>query len=50
MSALESMIWTVLGYLAMPTIFIIGFAAVTAISLLILKMFGAKSVGNGIND
>ncbi|NRA83315.1 MAG: TIGR02808 family protein [Gammaproteobacteria bacterium] len=38
MSALESMIWTVLGYLAMPSIFIIGFAAVAVVSLPMLKM------------
>lgn len=43
MSALESMIWTILGYLAMPTIFIIGFAGVAAISLLILKMIGTPT-------
>lgn len=43
MSALESMIWTVLGYLAMPTIFIAGFAGVAAISLLVLKVISPKS-------
>ena len=43
MSALESMIWTVLGYLAMPTIFIIGFAGVAAVSLLVLKMLAKQS-------
>ncbi|NRA69523.1 MAG: TIGR02808 family protein [Gammaproteobacteria bacterium] len=43
MSALESMIWTVLGYLAMPTIFIIGFAGVAAVSLLVLKMLTKQS-------
>lgn len=44
MSALESLIWTVLGYLAMPTIFVIGFAAVAAVALFLLKMLGAKSI------
>ena len=43
MSALESIIWTVLGYLAMPTIFIIGFAGVAAVSLLVLKMLTKQS-------
>ena len=43
MSALESMIWTVLGYLAMPTIFIIGFDGVAAVSLLVLKMLTKQS-------
>jgi uncharacterized protein (TIGR02808 family) len=43
MSALESMIWTVLGYLAMPTIFIFGFAGVAAASLLILRMLNKQS-------
>jgi uncharacterized protein (TIGR02808 family) len=37
------MIWTVLGYLAMPTIFIIGFAGVAAISLMLLKMMTKQS-------
>lgn len=44
MSELESLIWTVLGYLAMPTIFVIGFAAVAAVALFLLKMLGAKSI------
>ncbi|PAJ73079.1 TIGR02808 family protein [Pseudoalteromonas sp. NBT06-2] len=48
MSALESMIWTVLGYLAMPTIFIIGFTGVAAVSLFVLKMLGAKSIHSKI--
>lgn len=43
MSTLESMIWTILGYLAMPTIFIVGFTGVAAVSLFVLKMLGAKS-------
>ena len=42
MSALESTIWNVLGYLAMPTIFIIGFAGVAAVSLGLLKILGSK--------
>ncbi|MRI32407.1 TIGR02808 family protein [Endozoicomonas sp. OPT23] len=31
MSALESMIWTVLGYAAMPTIFLAGFIGVALV-------------------
>jgi len=42
MSALESMIWTVLGYLAMPAIFIFGFVGVAAVSLVILKMLNKQ--------
>jgi len=42
MSALESLIWTVLGYLAMPSIFIIGFAGVAAVSLGILKLLNSR--------
>ena len=42
MSAMESMIWTVLGYLAMPTIFIIGFTGVALIAMFLLKILGAK--------
>jgi len=37
------MIWTVLGYLAMPTIFIVGFAGVAVVSMLLLKLLAAKS-------
>ena len=44
MSALESMIWTILGYLAMPTILIIGFIGVAGVSLFCLKMLGAKPI------
>lgn len=43
MSAMESMIWTILGYLAMPTIFIIGFVGVAAVAMVLLKMLGVKS-------
>ena len=43
MSALESMIWTILGYLAMPTIFIFGFVGVAAVSLFILKLLNKPS-------
>ena len=40
MSALESMVWTILGYLAMPLIFIIGFVGVVVVTLVILRMLG----------
>lgn len=43
MSAFESMVWTVLGYLAMPSIFIIGFIAVAMVSLGLLKVLGKES-------
>lgn len=42
MSALESLIWTVLGYSAMPLIFIFGFAVVAYVAVFILKMTGAE--------
>ncbi|WP_095505699.1 TIGR02808 family protein [Paraferrimonas sedimenticola] len=37
MSTLESVIWHVLGYAAMPTIFIVGFIGVAVVSLWILN-------------
>ena len=40
MSAFESLVWTVLGYLAMPLIFIIGFIGVVAVTLVILRILG----------
>jgi len=40
MSELESIIWHILGYLAMPTIFIAGFIAVFLVAAVILQLFG----------
>ncbi|MGY5449495.1 TIGR02808 family protein [Agarivorans sp. MS3-6] len=37
MSTLESVFWHVLGYAAMPTIFVMGFVGVAVISLAILS-------------
>ena len=44
MSTLESVIWHVLGYLAMPTIFLAGFIAVAVAAVLVLKAMGVKSI------
>ncbi|MEL0659164.1 MULTISPECIES: TIGR02808 family protein [Psychromonas] len=44
MSELESIIWHVLGYMAMPTIFIAGFCAVFIAAVGILKMSGDTPV------
>lgn len=38
MSTLESIIWHVLGYAAMPVIILTGFAAVAAISIGLLSL------------
>ncbi len=38
MSTLESIIWHILGYAAMPVIILSGFAAVAAVSLWLLSM------------
>lgn len=43
MSAIESMIWTVLGYLAMPMIFIVGFTGVAVVAMALLNLLGVKS-------
>lgn len=40
MSPLEAMIWTVLGYAAMPTIFIVGFAVTAAVACFLLEVTG----------
>jgi len=42
MSTLESIFWHVLGYSAMPVIFLIGFVAVAAGSLWILSLGADK--------
>ena len=44
MSELESIIWHVLGYMAMPTIFIAGFCAVFIAAVGILKISGDTPV------
>lgn len=42
MSALEQLIWNVLGYSSMPVIFLSGFAATALVAVMVLKLFGAK--------
>lgn len=42
MSQLESIIWHVLGYAAMPVIFLSGFIAVAIGCLFILKWMGVE--------
>jgi len=46
MSELESIIWHILGYMAMPTIFVIGFLAVFIAAVGILKLSGNKPVND----
>ena len=38
MSTLESILWNIVGYAAMPVIFLIGFVAVAAASLWALSL------------
>jgi uncharacterized protein (TIGR02808 family) len=45
MSALEQMIWNVLGYASMPVIFLAGFAGTALVAIALLKTLGVKSVG-----
>jgi uncharacterized protein (TIGR02808 family) len=42
MGALESIFWNIIGYSAMPIIFIIGFIAVAAGSIWILSLSADK--------
>lgn len=44
MSELESIIWHVLGYMAIPTIFIGGFIGVFFVAVAILKLSGDTPV------
>ncbi|MBL4830214.1 MAG: TIGR02808 family protein [Aliivibrio sp.] len=44
MSTLESVIWHVLGYAAMPTIVLAGFAGVAAVSLWLLSLGKDKNI------
>ena len=44
MSTLENIIWHVLGYLAMPVIFLIGFTVVAVTSLWILSLGKDKDI------
>jgi uncharacterized protein (TIGR02808 family) len=42
MSALESFVWHVLGYAAIPVIVVTGIVLATLVYLLILKIIGVK--------
>ena len=42
MSTLESIFWNVIGYSAMPVIFIVGFIGVAAVSLWLLSLGADK--------
>ncbi len=44
MSTLESIIWHILGYSAMPFIFIVGFIGVAVVSLWILSLGADKQL------
>ena len=50
MSTLENIFWHVVGYAAMPVIFLIGFIAVAAGSLWILSLGSDRKTGdNNLN-
>ncbi|RMF14501.1 MAG: TIGR02808 family protein [Gammaproteobacteria bacterium] len=40
MSALESLIWTILGYASMPVIFLFGFIATAVVACVMLDLMG----------
>jgi uncharacterized protein (TIGR02808 family) len=42
MSTLESFVWHVLGYAAIPVIVLTGIFAATLLYILLLKIFGVK--------
>ncbi|QBG34884.1 TIGR02808 family protein [Litorilituus sediminis] len=43
MSALEQLIWNILGYSSMPLIFLGGFIATAVVAIALLKMTGAEA-------
>lgn len=43
MSALEQLIWNILGYSSMPVIFLSGFIATAVVAIALLKMTGAEA-------
>ena len=45
MSALEQMIWNILGYSSMPVIFLAGFAGTALVAVALLKKLGVKPIG-----
>ncbi len=42
MSTLENIFWHILGYAAMPVIFLVGFALIAAVSLWLLSLGADK--------
>ncbi|MBW8190971.1 TIGR02808 family protein [Neiella marina] len=50
MSQLESFIWHVLGYAAMPAIFLFGFIGIAVVCLFILKWMGVQPVDTDISS
>lgn len=43
---MEQLIWNILGYLAMPMIFVFGFAATALFACLLLDLAGIEPVGD----
>jgi len=42
---MEQLIWNILGYLAMPTIFVVGLAATALFTCLVLDLLDIQPVG-----
>ncbi len=40
MSTLESIIWTILGYISMPIIFLVGFAITAVVTCYVIEATG----------
>jgi uncharacterized protein (TIGR02808 family) len=49
MSELESVLWHILGYAAIPTIFIAGFIGVFFAAIVILKISGATPIKDSLS-
>ena len=49
MSELESVLWHILGYAAIPTIFVVGFIGVFLAAVVILKISGATPIKDSLS-
>ena len=44
MSAIEQIIWNILGYSSMPIIFLAGFTCTALVAVAVLKILGKKAL------
>ncbi|ABM04517.1 hypothetical protein Ping_2811 [Psychromonas ingrahamii 37] len=49
MSELESVLWHIAGYAAIPTIFVAGFIGVSVAAIIVLKISGATPITDKVS-